>query len=78
MGKQSARNRLPEAISVKLAAEILDVSELTVRRWIYKGYIRAYRVGPVLVRIPRTEIARMRAVRIPFLTEGDRPTYKPI
>lgn len=67
--------RVPEAVSPQQVAEILDVSLLTVRRWIYKGYIRAYRVGPKLVRIPRTEILRMRAVRIPFLIEGEHPRY---
>lgn len=69
------KKRLPEAISVKMCADILGVSVSSVRRWIRYGYIKAYRVGPQLVRIPRSEILRMRAVRMPYMLYGDRPEY---
>jgi hypothetical protein len=42
---------------------------MTIRRWIKRRYIVAYRVGPRLIRIPRSEISRMRAVR---LVDDDR------
>lgn len=55
---------LPEAVSVQKAAEILGVNPMTIRRWIKASYIRASRVGPRLIRIPRSELQRMRAQRI--------------
>lgn len=66
---------MPEGISVNQTADILGVSVVTVRRWIRRGWIKAYRVGPVLIRIPRTEIVRMRAVRLCYTLYGDRPEY---
>ena len=65
---------LPEAISIRQTAQLLDVHHTTVRRWIRCGFILAYRVGPQLVRIPRTEIVRMRKVRMPTI-ESDQPIY---
>lgn len=67
--------RVPEAISVRLTADILGVHISTIRRWIRLGYIRAYKVGPHLIRIPRSELVRMRSVRMPALLRGDQPTY---
>lgn len=60
---------------MQFAADLLDVSKITIRRWIKRGYLKAYRVGPVFIRIPRSEISRMRAVRLPFLVERERPKY---
>lgn len=71
-------NRIPEAVSLQQAAEILDVCDLTIRRWIRRGFIRAFRVGPQLVRIPRSEIARMRDLRMPYVVEGDVPPYQQV
>jgi excisionase family DNA binding protein len=68
-------DRLPEAISVQFAAEILDVHHLTIRRWIKAGWIKAYRIGPQLIRIPRSEIARMRTLRITYQDNSQRPNY---
>jgi excisionase family DNA binding protein len=65
--------RVPEAVSVRQTAEILDVCTMTIRRWINHGYIKAYRVGPVLIRIPRSEIVRMRSERV--MAVGGRPEY---
>ena len=67
--------RLPEAVSVRQTAEILGVHHCTVRRWIRRGFIKAYRIGPQIVRIPRMEIVRMRAVRLPFTTFKEAPDY---
>lgn len=49
-----------EAISVQTAAVLLDVHENTVHNWIRAGIIIAVRTGPRLLRIPRSEIARLR------------------
>ena len=65
----------PEAISVQKAAEILDVHQLTIRRWIKNGWIKAYRIGPMIIRIPRTEIMRMRTMRIVYSDNAQRPNY---
>lgn len=71
------RHELPEAISVHLAATILDVHHLTIRNWIRRGYIKAYRVGPLLIRIPRSEIARLRTHRITYdiISTEPHPLY---
>lgn len=60
MSSSSADVR-PEAISVQTAAVLLDVHENTIFNWIRMGFIVAVRVGPRLVRIPRSEISRLRA-----------------
>lgn len=49
---------------MRQAAQLLGVAIITIRRWIGRGYIKAYRVGPQVIRIPRSEISRMRDVRI--------------
>lgn len=37
--------------SIKTAAQLTEVSEKTIRRWIADGLIRAERVGPRLIRV---------------------------
>lgn len=69
---------IPEAISVQMAADILDVSTATIRRWIRHRYLKAYRVGPILIRIPRSEIARIRTIRLSFQIEDERPVLPKI
>lgn len=56
------RTKLPEAISIQHVAQLLDVNPMTIRRWIKARVIVAYRVGPRLIRIPRSEVARMRSI----------------
>lgn len=63
-----------EAISIRVFAELLSLSHNTVRRWIKRGYIKAYKIGP-LIRIPRTEVARMRSHRIPYIEKGACPVH---
>lgn len=72
------RKPLPEAISVTKAAEIIGVSHNTIRRWIRRGYMRAYRAGPVLIRIPRSEVARIRTRRIEAIVLGETLHLTPI
>lgn len=69
------RKPMPEAISIQQTAVLLDVSEITIRRWIKRGFLLAHRVGPHLIRIPRTEIIRMRLVRVPYTNHRDRIEY---
>jgi excisionase family DNA binding protein len=42
--------------SVKATAELYDVDEKTVRRWISSGLITGFRVGPSLVRVDLDEV----------------------
>lgn len=70
-----SKEPLPEAVSIKKAAEVLSVNEMTVRRWIQRGFLKAYRVGPFLIRIPRTELSRMRTLRITFEDNQEKPNY---
>jgi len=53
----------PEAISLQEAARILSLSESTIRRLIRHGQLEAIRLGPRLLRIPRSELARLRLKR---------------
>lgn len=50
----------PEWISVQRAAVLLEVHENTIYSWIHSGHLIGIRCGPKVIRIPRTEIARMR------------------
>ncbi len=67
------RKRLPEAVPISMAADILAVHHVTIRRWIRYGIIEAIRIGPQIIRIPRSEIARLRKCRIaPIPYPSDR------
>lgn len=46
-------------LTVSEVASRLSVSKTTIRRWIGAGVLRADHVGPRLVRIPTTELARL-------------------
>lgn len=45
-----------EFISIKDAAELLAVSEVTIRRMIRRGNLRGYRVGKRVIRIRVSEL----------------------
>jgi excisionase family DNA binding protein len=47
---------MAKMVSIAVAAEHYDVSRQTVRRWIAKGKIHAYRVEPRLIRVDLDEI----------------------
>jgi excisionase family DNA binding protein len=51
-------------VSIATAAEQLEVSQLTIRRWIAAGKITGYRVGPKLIRIDLDELDQL-AQQIP-------------
>jgi excisionase family DNA binding protein len=54
---------VPKFISLESAAEWLDCSPRTVRRYIAEGRLTAYRIGPRLLRIDVAELeALMRKV----------------
>lgn len=53
----------PEAFGIRQTAVILHVSEASVRNWIRSGKVKAFRVGPKLWRVPRSELARIRGAR---------------
>ena len=43
-------------MNLKQAADVLDVSVSTVRNWINDGTLRAYRLGPRLIRIKVSDL----------------------
>jgi excisionase family DNA binding protein len=53
-----AADRDLDLITLKEAAQLLRVSEVTVRRWLKQGRLRAYHVGPRAVRLRRADIER--------------------
>jgi excisionase family DNA binding protein len=56
--------------SIASGATYADVSTRTIRRWIADGRLRAYRVGPRLVKIDRADLERL-ARQIPTAGGGD-------
>lgn len=46
-------------ISLPVAAAIHDVSERTIRNWIYSGLLTLYKVGPRKSRVDRTEVMQL-------------------
>lgn len=64
-----------EGFSVKQVATIVGVHEDTIRRLIKAGKLTAVRVGEKLLRIPRSELARLRKERsVPPHTSADTRT----
>ncbi|WP_028654858.1 helix-turn-helix domain-containing protein [Nocardioides sp. J54] len=59
----------PVRISLKEAAEILDVSVETVRRWIAAGDLPAERIGKRLLKVNRSDVE---ALAQPVPTGGDQ------
>lgn len=43
---------------IKVAAELLGVSDETVRKWAHSGVIRSERVGPKLLRVDISSLKR--------------------
>lgn len=63
----------PEGLSVQMVAMLLDVHENTVYNWIKDDIILAVRVGPRLLRIPRSEISRLRSSAASPTIDTNRP-----
>lgn len=54
---QRALNR--RLVSISRAAEEVDLSDKTVRRYIASGRLRGYRVGPRLIKVDLEELDRL-------------------
>ena len=53
-------------VSLATAAEMLEVDTVSVRRWISRGHITGYRIGPRMIRIDVDEmLAFVRGGAIP-------------
>ena len=52
-------NDRPRYYTVRELADVLRVSDLTIRRMIHRGELRAVRVGPRNLRIPAAELERI-------------------
>ena len=53
------RKRTPAYLSQTAFAEHLDISRITVWRWLQTGKLRCIRLTPSLVRIPLSEVERL-------------------
>jgi excisionase family DNA binding protein len=64
---------MPKMVSIAAAAEHYGVSRQTVRRWIARGKIHAYRVEPRLIRVDLDEIIHT----VPTVTLSRADVQKP-
>lgn len=53
MPKNKSQRRLS---SITVAADHYDVSTRTIRRWVARGLITGYRVGPRLIKVDLDEV----------------------
>jgi excisionase family DNA binding protein len=47
-----------ELLTIKETAELLNVSTVTIGRWLKQGRLTAYRLGPRQVRVRRADLAQ--------------------
>ena len=52
--------KLTEQLTIKQAAERINVSQSTIRRFIDRGELRPFRYGPRLIRIDANDLLAMR------------------
>jgi excisionase family DNA binding protein len=55
---------LPTRPTIKQSAEALQVSDKTMRRYIRDGRVKAYRLGPRLVRVDRESLLKLARKRL--------------
>lgn len=56
MNTSDQEKPLPAKVTIQRAAAYLDVTDKTIRRRIADGKLRAYRVGPRLIRVDRESL----------------------
>src|SRR5215211_5666680 len=66
-----------DLLTMREAAELLRVSEVTVARWLKQGRLPAYRVGPRAVRVRRADVERMVEPVSPRLRAHVQPEAEP-
>ncbi|MGH2533406.1 MAG: helix-turn-helix domain-containing protein [Thermomicrobiales bacterium] len=59
-----------ELLTIREAAQILRVSEVTISRWIKQGRLPSYRVGPRVIRIRRDDLDRIVTPETPETSES--------
>ena len=57
-------------ITVAESAKQLNVSELTIRRWISHGHLTAYRLGSKLIRLDANEVDQFATPTLGSLNYG--------
>lgn len=67
---------LEQQYTQKQAADILGVGLSTIRRWISHGELRAYRIGPRVIRIDAADLRQFREQVAPatfeYVNSGSR------
>lgn len=58
--KQPVKSKIGQQLSITEVAELMGLTESTVRNWIADGKLRAYRYGPRLIRIDEKDLLGMR------------------
>ncbi len=65
----------PEYYTVEEVAELLRVSQPTIRRWIRAGTLRAERVGGRTIRIRREDVRPARAAAHPTIASSEAKLF---
>ena len=60
----AAKNRPTNLASIQTIADEYGLAVITIRKWIYKGELTAYRVGARAIRIDRDEFAQLMVKRV--------------
>jgi excisionase family DNA binding protein len=55
----NAEAPLPARPTIRQAADWAQISDKTMRRWIREGRVKAYRVGPRLLRVDRESLLKL-------------------
>lgn len=53
-------SQLGQQLTIAEVADLMGVSDSTIRKWISKGQLRAYRYGPRMIRIDEKDVINMR------------------
>ncbi|WP_282775910.1 helix-turn-helix domain-containing protein [Nocardia sp. CC201C] len=70
--RRGADTRVPtgQLMSLRDAAALAQVNIKTLRRWIDGGHLNAYRMGPRLLRVERSELLSVAKPVPPSMSDG--------
>lgn len=64
----------PDGVSIKFVAHVLNVNQLTVRWWVRRGWLPAYRLGPKVIRVNAEALRILMKLNKQWEAEGRNDT----